>query len=89
MSFARPKKKYVIKDDSVVEVFEVDDTYLILDPHFILRKGEKIFDNKLDALYTKLILALEKGTGLSNYKSSKYYNDYLERLKIENPEYLI
>ena len=52
-------------------------------------KNYQTFDNKKDAMYSKLIIDLQSGTPLSNYKRSKYYKYYCSRLGQEYPEYMI
>ena len=40
-------------------------------------------------MYAKLINELSNGKDLMNFRSSPYFKEYVARLKIENPEYLI
>lgn len=52
-------------------------------------KGITKHETKEDAMYCILLNNLIDGGKLSNFKKSKYYEYYIKRLKIENPEYLI
>lgn len=52
-------------------------------------KHDGKFTNKLDARYFTLIKQLQSGKKLSNFKVSKYFQYYVDRLREENPEYLI
>lgn len=65
------------------EFIEVKDVFTVKNKTF------KLFDTKRDAMFNKLIIDLKAGKPLDNYKRSKYYNYYVKRLKVENPEYLI
>ena len=49
----------------------------------------QLHDTKFDAMYEKFLHSLKRGKPYTNYKSSKYYKQYLERLKKDYPEYFI
>lgn len=85
----KPTKQYVVNGNVVIEVFKINDEYMIYDPHYIKVNNSIIYDNKGDAMYAKLIVELASGKDIKNFKPSPYYKDYIKRLKIENPEYLI
>lgn len=55
----------------------------------IMAKKEQFYSKKFDAQYALLLKRLTNGTPLKNYKSSPYYEQYMDRLKKENPEFLI
>jgi uncharacterized short protein YbdD (DUF466 family) len=84
---------YRIEGDSVVKytiIGETDINYIAVPSGFeIMAKKNQFFSDRFDALYSKLIINLSKGIRLSNYKSSKYYKRYVERLKEDHPEWLI
>ncbi len=89
----KPKSKFIITGNkwkqSILAVVEFDDEYFIYEPKFMKKNDTVFYDTKEDAMYHKLILELQKGKSLENFKTSPYYEDYLARLKIKNPEYLI
>ena len=52
-------------------------------------KHDYEFDDLFEANYCKLCYNLKRGKPFKNYKGSKYYKRYVERLELEYPEYLI
>jgi len=69
---------------------EVDSNYVVVpDGIQTMASKSQFYDKKFDAQYTLLLQRLDSGVNFSNYKSSPYYKDYIERLQKENPEYLI
>lgn len=85
-------KEYTILRNGiqVISVYEIGDGYYVPTDSIIeLKESDKICDTRIDALYFKMIRRLKKGTPLSNYKKSKNYEEYVERLKKEYPEYLV
>lgn len=70
-----------INDKGQREFVNVGDVFTL--------KNYQMFDTKKDAMYAKLVRELGHGKPLKNYKRSKYYKYYLQRLKKEHPEYLI
>lgn len=83
------ESKYIIDGNSTIEVIEVGD-YLVPAANLIY-KAEKyeIYDTKLDVMYAKLLRDLANGKVLENFRSSKYYLYYVQRIKEENPEYYL
>jgi hypothetical protein len=81
--------KFLYSGISVTEVYDFGDFLVPVNVLIKKRKNSILFNNKFDAMYKMLLYNLEKGKKIENYKSSKYYKKYIERLKIENPEYLI
>lgn len=81
--------KYIIDGASVIEVIEVGDNHLVPASVMFDKKDYQLFDTRLDARYYCMLKDLQKGKNIENYKSSKYYQYYIERLKEENPEYLL
>ena len=81
--------KYIIDGKSVYGVVPLGNDKFVLTSNVFTKKNAALYDNKKDALYDKLIRDLKSGKPLSNYKTSKYYQYYLERLKKDNPEYAI
>lgn len=45
--------------------------------------------SKKDAMYALFVKRVKSGTPITNFKSSKYYDYYLERASEEHPEILI
>lgn len=87
------KKQFIYDGYSVYEVYEV---YVLNKNKFVYSYDIKniqndviFFDEKIDALYTQFLKNIKEGTPLKNYKRSKYYKIYLERLKKDYPEYVI
>ena len=87
-------EKYLITGDSVQNVqkiYEDGDNYFFVPSNqiFTIKKDKTnlIFKNKFDAMYFLLVKRLKsKKSTLKNYKSSKFFKQYIERLKIQNPE---
>jgi len=81
--------KYIIDGNVTIEVIEVGE-YLVPSANLIYKSSNYVkYDTKLDVMYAKLLRDLSNGKDISNYKSSKYFNYYVERLKEENPEYYL
>lgn len=85
----KPSTKFIIQSNSVIPIVIINDVYYVPAGEVFELKDNNVYDNKLDAQYTLLIQNLRKGKQLSNYKTSKYFKYYIDRLKDENPEYLI
>lgn len=81
-------KKYIIDGYKVVEVFELDD-YLVPCSVLFDKAEHRLYDSREDARYYSFLDQLDKGKTLNDFKSSRYYKYYLERLKKENEEYLL
>jgi len=62
-----------------VDFYSIDD----------LPSNKELFRNHKDALFSMLLFRIKRGVPLSNYKKSKYYKYYLERLQKDHPEYLL
>lgn len=84
-----PKTKYIIDKGNVMSVYDLGDDDFVWATDIFKLSNTVVFDDRMDAMYYKLILDLQKGKSLDNFKSSKYYNYYIERLKSDNPEYII
>lgn len=85
----KPSTHYIIEKDSVVPVVKINDEYLVPANVIFKKRDFKVYDSKLDALYDKLLRDLAKGKSLENFRRSKYFKYYTERLKEENPEYYL
>jgi hypothetical protein len=83
------KIQYVIDGNAVYGVIPLGNDEYVLTSNVFTKRNLEMFDKKKDALYAKLIRDLKGGKPLKNFKTSKYYQYYLERLKKENPEYAI
>lgn len=70
-------------------MYELKDGLLITAGDIFDPSKIKVYKNKFDAMYDKLVNDLQSGKPLENYKSSKYYQQYIERLKKDNPEYIL
>lgn len=81
--------KFVISNNSMFEAYDLGDGNFVQVGAMLKCEPEDVFDTKFDSHYTYVVRRLQKGTPLSNYKSSKYYNEYVHRLKKEHPEYII
>lgn len=85
----KSKEKYILLGKAVIPVYELADGQLITAGDIYDASNYKLYTNKLDAMYDKLVIDLQSGKPLENYKSSKYFKQYIERLKKEHPEYII
>lgn len=85
----KPEVKYVLNGATVVPVVEVGDEFLVPAHEMFRKENCPVFGSREDARYHCLLKDLEKGKSIENYKSSKYYKYYIERLKEENPEYIL
>jgi len=54
-----------------------------------LASTHNYYETKSEAMYACVVKNLQAGKPLDNYKRSPYYNEYVQRLKIEHPEYII
>ncbi|MCK5537117.1 MAG: hypothetical protein KAI79_09830 [Bacteroidales bacterium] len=69
---------------------ETKDSYELIPINSAFKvKKVDIFENNSDARYALFVKKMNSGSTLQGYKSSKYYNDYVERAKIEDPELLL
>jgi hypothetical protein len=82
------KSKYIIDGYKVIEVFEIDD-YLVPCSVLFDKAEHQLYNSREDARYYSLLEQLDRGKSIEDFKSSRYYSYYLERLKRENEEYLI
>lgn len=85
----KPQELYVLTGPNVVSAYDVGGGYFVVGGTLLDMVGNAVYTNKMDAMYHKLIYDLQKGKSLENYKTSKYYSYYIERLKKENPEYIL
>lgn len=83
------KKCFIISGRSVFEVYDLGNSKYVQVEALFTVENENVFETKFDAMYANIISNLQKGKPLSNYRASKYYNEYIERLKVEHPEYII
>jgi hypothetical protein len=86
---AKPKEVYVLMGPNVVSAYDAGGGYFVVGGTLIDIVGDAVYTDKMDAMYHKLIYDLQKGKPLENYKSSKYFKQYIERLKKEHPEYIL
>ena len=84
---------YRIEGESTVKyrILKETDTQYIVAPDGVqmMAMKEQFYPKKFDAQYTLLVKRLTSGVPFSNYKRSKFFDEYHKRLKIENPELLI
>ena len=73
----------------VVEVFDLGNGWCVPVREKMKIGDTRLFPNKNDAMYAKLLKDLEGGKPLKNFRGSKYYAMYCKRLRVENPEYII
>lgn len=83
------KTHFVLLPDGVIEAYDLGDGDFVQVSEKFKCEPSDVFETKFDAYYAHVVRRLQNGTPLSNYKSSKYYNEYVERLKKEHPEYII
>jgi tRNA isopentenyl-2-thiomethyl-A-37 hydroxylase MiaE len=80
---------------SLVEKLEVvaedEDNWYVVPPSVVARISKKsaLYDDKDVAQYQLFVTRRRRGVPLKNFKSSKYFKEYIERAKKENPELLL
>jgi len=89
------KEKYVVFNGSVenmCQISETDTEYVLVPQNQIVtikKDSCDIFNDKFDAMYHVFLDRIKSGKSvLKNYKSSKFFKQYLERLQEQNPELL-
>ena len=85
----KPKEKYIIDGGNIVPVYDVGGGWFVIATDFYDATKYTLYDDRMDALYVKLVNELNSGKPLENFRSSKYYKYYVERLKKDNPEFVI
>ncbi len=85
----KEREKYILCGKDIVPVYELADGQLIAAGDIFDRTHFTVYTDRKDALYDKLINDLKTGKSIDNYKSSKYFQYYVNRLKKDNPEYII
>lgn len=85
----KPKQLFMLVNGDVVPVYDLGNDYYCQSGQLFISSPRHVFSDREDAMYSKLILELQGGKPLENFKSSKYYEYYIERLKKENPEFII
>jgi hypothetical protein len=85
----KPQEKYILLGKHVIPVYELKNGQLITEGDIFNPNEVNVYTNRFDAMYDKLIKDLQCGKSIESYKSSKYYKQYIERLKKDNPEYVL
>lgn len=85
----KPKEKYVLDGGNVIPVYDVGGGWFVIATEFYDATKYKLYDNRMDAMYDKLVKDLQTGKPIENYRSSRYFKYYIDRLKKENPEFVI
>jgi len=85
----KPETKFIIDGNSVISVVEVGDGYLVPADVIFKKKDNQLYNSREDARFYCMLEQLEKGKDITNFKSSKYYKYYVERLKKDFPEYIL
>lgn len=86
---AKPKEKYIIDGGQILPVYDVGNGWLVIATDFYDAAKHTMYDDRMDAMYAKLVRDMQRGKPLENFKSSKYFKYYIDRLKKENPEFII
>lgn len=86
---SKPKPKYIVVNKQVIPVYPLGDEYFIAEGPMYTVSDKHVYEDKMDAMYYKLVQELQFGKPIENFKTSKYYGYYIERLKKENPEYIL
>jgi len=84
---------WIKKEKYICGYIEIDGLYVpqsskIYTKEEIVNNAE-IFNTKEDALYARFIESMQNDSKLSNFKGSKHFNMYMERLQKEHPEFLV
>jgi hypothetical protein len=85
----KEREKYILYGKDIIPVYELADGQLITAGDIFDPTQFKVYTDRKDALYDKLVNDLKQGKPIDNYKSSKYFKYYVDRLKKDNPEYII
>jgi len=85
----KPETKFILNGANVVPVVEIGDDYLVPADVMFKKEQHTIYESRLDARFFCMLKELEKGKALEDYKKSKYFKYYVERLKKEYQEYII
>ena len=86
---ALPETKYVLIHGEVTEVVDLGNN-LYTPPHSLMSvPPNQVFSDRREAMFQKALLEIKKGKSYTNFKVSKYYKYYLERLRQDHPEFLI
>lgn len=83
------KTSFVISGNNVTEVVEYNDYFIPYYNEFFLKSETISFDTREEAMFQKALSSIIEGKPVEKYKSSKYYDYYLTRLKQDYPEYCI
>lgn len=87
----KPETKYLVVGTELIPVVVISENWVVPASQIIEIRPETstIFDNKEDGNYYKMVKKLDSGVSIDNYKSSRYFGFYMERLKDEHPEHVI
>ena len=84
------EKYYTYIKEKVFVLYKINDVYLGDDGFFyVVDKLTPLYKDKKQALLQTVIYRLQRGVPFSNYKNSKYYSYYYEKIKKSHPEYCI
>lgn len=83
--------KYGICSESVVPVVHIGgNRYVAVSKSNSFNVDDNdLFDEKDDAMYENFLRKIKNGTPVRNFKSSKYFKYYINRLCDEDPEWAI
>lgn len=81
--------QYIVDGKCVRPIVDIGNGAAVHASEVFSIKDKHLFGTKKDALYAKLINELAEGKSIFNFKSSPYYKYYIERLKQQNPEFIL
>jgi hypothetical protein len=79
---------YIILNDGITECYKISDG-IFVPTHAVIKHESKEYTDRNDALYFNFLEKVKNGKKVTNFKTSRYYKMYLERIEKEHPEYLI
>ena len=85
------KTEFMISGKAVIEVVVIDDVWVVPASSLVEFRPDRhtLHKCKKDANYAQMLQRLDAGKNVDNYKRSPYFDYYLERLRLDRPEYLI
>lgn len=81
--------KFALIRNEVIEVVDLGNEWYVPPQSLFKVNVINVFNTKEEANYEKALKQIIDGKPYTNFKVSKYYNYYLERLQAEHPELLI
>lgn len=88
MSVEKPAEKYVVIADQLIPIADFGDWGCPMSSIISLQDAD-VFESREEANYYKMVKRLDKGVSIDNYRNSKYFQYYKEKLEKDHPEHLL